>query len=131
MIRRVFRNQDGTAVIETAFALPILIALIWMIVQLGLVLRASAGIQHALGEGARKATLFPQPSQTEIEDAMSDAVYGVGPGKFDFTVPASSTSLDGGQYMDLEVTYTQHTSLLVFPGPTVTITRDKRVWVAS
>jgi hypothetical protein len=31
----------------------------------------------------------------------------------------------------LQVTYTQDTSLLVLPGPTITITRNKRVWVAG
>jgi len=29
------------------------------------------------------------------------------------------------------VHYTQHTSLLLFPGPDVTIARSKRVWVAT
>ncbi len=52
-LRRLTRNEEGAAVIEMAFALPILIVMIWMIVQLGLVFRAMSGIQHALGEGAR------------------------------------------------------------------------------
>ena len=55
-VRRVVRNEQGAAVIEMAFALPVLIMLLWMIVQLGLVFRAMSGIQHGLGEGARTAT---------------------------------------------------------------------------
>ena len=43
------RDERGGAMVETAFALPILIIMIWMIAQLGLAFRAMAGIQHALG----------------------------------------------------------------------------------
>ena len=128
--RRLVRNEDGAAVIEMAFALPILIALIWMVVQLGLVFRAMSGIQHALGEGARAATLWPVPEVTDIEDKMEAAVYGIGPGTFDIEPPAEGTD-DGSDYLDLVVTYTQPTDLLIFPGPTITVSRSKRVWVAE
>lgn len=131
MIRKLLRNEDGTAIIETAFALPVLIMMIWMIVQLGIVLRAASGMQHALGEGARAATLWPMPDQSTIEDKMTNAVFGIGPGEFDMNVPATPTSLDGGKYLDLSVTYTQSTSLIFLPGPTINLTRSKRVWVAD
>ena len=131
MIRKLLRNENGTAIIETAFALPILIMMIWMIVQLGLVFRATSGMQHALGEGARAATLWPTPDQTTIEDKMNDAVFGIGPGDFDIDVPSTPISLDGGKYLDLSVTYTQSTNLIFLPGPTINLTRSKRVWVAD
>ena len=44
------RNKDGAAVVELAFALPILIVMLWMIVQAGLVLRAGSGIQPTCWE---------------------------------------------------------------------------------
>lgn len=128
--RKLIRNEDGAAVIEMAFALPILIALIWMMVQLGLVFRAMSGIQHALGEGARAATIWPVPATEDIEEKMADAVYGIGPGTFDIKPPVEGTD-DGTDYLDLEVTYTQPTDLLIFPGPTITVSRSKRVWVAE
>jgi hypothetical protein len=130
MIRKVFRNEEGVAVIEMAFALPILIALIWMVIQLGLVFRAMSGIQHALGEGARMATLWPKPESEAIVDKMNDAVYGIGPGDFDIPDPVPGAA-DGSAYLDLQVTYTQPTDLLIFPGPTISVTRSKRVWVAE
>ena len=129
-IRKLARNEDGAAVIEMAFALPILIMLIWMVVQLGLVFRAMSGIQHALGEGARAATLWPVPEVAEIEEKMEAAVYGIGPGTFEIEEPASGTD-DGSDYLDLTVTYTQPTDLLIFPGPTIEVERSKRVWVAE
>lgn len=127
ILKRLKRDESGAAVIEMAFALPILIILIWMIVQLGLVLRAMSGIQHALGEGARLATIWPVPDIDTIQDKMDDAVYGIGPGDFDIPAPVEGTA-DGSDYLDLEVTYSQDTDLLLIPGPTINVSRTKRVW---
>lgn len=132
MIRRkhLTRSEDGAAVIEFAFVLPVLIMLIWMILQAGLVFRAMSGIQHSLGEGARAATLWPIPDKDDVKDKMEAAVYGIGPGDFDIPEPVEGTA-DGSTYWDLEVTYTQPTNLIFLPGPTISVSRSKRVWVAD
>jgi len=127
---RLRRDSKGAAVIELAFALPALIILMWMIVQLGLVFRAMSGIQHGLGQGARKATLFPKPTDAAIKQDILDAVYGIGPGSFAVATPVTGTA-DGATYLDLKVTYTQATNLLLVPGPTINVSRSKRVWVAT
>ena len=124
------RDQKGAAIIEMAFALPVIIIMMWMVVQLGLVFRAMSGIQHGLGEGARMATLYPKPADTAIRTKISDAVYGIGPGSIVIATPVSGTA-DGATYLDLRVTYTQSTDLLLFPGPDISVARSKRVWVAS
>ena len=129
-LRTVGRHEGGAAVIELAFALPALIVLMWMIVQLGLVFRAMSGIQHGLGQGARTATLFPKPTDTVIKQEILDAVYGIGPGNFTVATPATGTA-DGATYLDLKVSYTQKTDLLLFSGPTINVSRAKRVWVAT
>jgi len=126
----IVRDRRGAAVIEMAFALPALVVMIWAIVQLGLVFRAMSGIQHALGEGARLATLYPQPDNDAIEAKIEEAVYGIGPGTFTIEDPVPGEA-DGSGYLDLEVTYTQATDLLLIPGPTITVSRSKRVWVAE
>jgi hypothetical protein len=130
LYKRLRRDDKGAAAIEMAFAFPILIMLIWMIIQLGLVLRAMAGIQHALGEGARLATIWPVPGTDAIKDKMNAAVYGIGPGDFDIPEPVPGKA-DGSDYLDLEVTYSQATDLLIIPGPTIQVSRTKRVWRAE
>lgn len=136
--RRLIRNEEGVAVIEMAFALPVLIVLIWIFVQLAQVYRAMAGIQQALGEGARFATLCLSPGPTgctaptadQVRTRINDSVYGIGPGTFSVPNPAAGT--DGtGSFYDLTVNYTQPTSLLLFPGPTINVSRSKRVWIAA
>ena len=57
MIRRLKRDEQGAAAVEMALALPVLIIFIYGIFQIGMVMAASAGMQHALGEGARLATI--------------------------------------------------------------------------
>jgi len=129
-LAKLRRNEQGAAIIEMAFALPVLIIMMWMIVQLGLVFRAMSGIQHGLGEGARMATLYPKPADEAIHDKIEAAVYGIGPGNFVIDEPETGT-LDGATYLDLKVTYTQETDLLLFPGPDISVSRSKRVWIAS
>ena len=125
-------NESGATVIEMAFGLPILILMIYMLVQLAEVYRAVAGMQHALGEGARYATLWPTPEADDIKDRIEESVYGIGPGEF--TVDPPEIESDGsatGNYYDLQVTYEQDTNLLLIPGPDIAVTRSKRVWVAD
>jgi len=129
-LRNLRRNERGAAVIEMAFALPALIIMLWMMVQMGLVFRAMSGIQHGLGEGARFATLYPKPTDQAIHDKIQAAVYGIGPGDFTIATPVTG-SADGANYMDLKVTYTQSTDMLLFPGPDISVARSKRVWIAS
>jgi Flp pilus assembly protein TadG len=139
--RQIARNEDGVAAIEVAFALPVLIVMIWMFVQLAEVYRAVAGIQQGLGEGARFATLCVNPSantgcdiptRDQILARINAAVYGIGPGTFTPTVSVITTDATfGGRYYDLTVGYTQHTSLLLLPGPDISVSRSKRVWVAT
>jgi len=136
--RRLVRNEQGAAAVEMAFALPVLIVLIWMFVQLAQVYRAMAGIQQALGEGARYATLCLNPTITgcnaptadQVRTRISDSVYGIGPGTFTVATPTLGT--DGtGDYYDLNVSYTQTTTLMLFPGPTIDLTRSTRLCLAA
>ena len=130
MTRRLISNERGSAIIEIAVALPALIVLMWAIVQAGLVFRAMSGIQHGLGEGARYATLYPTPTTSTIKSKIQSTVYGIGPGSFTISNPVSGTQ-DGGNYLDLQVSYTQSTNLLIIPGPTITDRRSKRVWIST
>jgi Flp pilus assembly protein TadG len=137
-LRRILRDQKGTAIIEAAFGLPILIMMIWMFFQLAQMYRAVAGIQQALGEGARYATLCLSPTNqgctpptgAQIKAEITRNVYGIGPGDFDVPVPVVASE-GTSNYYDLTVNYTQKTNLLLLPGPTIALSRSKRVWTAG
>ena len=138
MTQRLLRDERGAAAVEMAFVLPVLVTFIWIFAQLAQVYRASAGIQQALGQGARYATLCINPSSTgcasptaaQVKTVIDQSVYVLGPGTFN--APEPTVGDDGtSRYYDLKVTYTQPTSLLFVPGPTVTMSRTKRVWIAA
>jgi len=132
------RDDRGAAAVEMAFAVPVLVVMLWAFVQLAEVYRAVAGIQQALGEGARFATLCLSPSSTgctaptaaQIKTKINNSVYGIGPGTFTVNDPVSGAS-GTAKYYDLTVSYSQPTSLLLFPGPTMSLSRSKRVWIST
>ena len=131
MISRKLRNdQKGAAAIEMAFSLPILILFIYGIFQVGVIMAADAGMQHALGEGARLATLFPTPNDQAIQDKISDKVFGVYIGTFNtptVTDPGTGTC---SNCRDLTVSYSVTPNYLFFTGPPITLTRTKRVYLS-
>jgi len=123
-------DEKGAAAIEMAFALPILLLFVYGIFQLGVILQANAGMQHALGEGARYATLYPKPADSAIVTRMSDKVFGLNIGTFSTpTVTTPSTAVCTNCRL-LTVNYTVTPNFLFFNGPAINLTRTKQVYTA-
>jgi Flp pilus assembly protein TadG len=120
------RNENGAAAIEFAIAVPILVLLIYGIFRIGLLYQANAGMQHALGEGARLATLFPTPTDAQITARMNARLFGQGYGTFTVATPVTGTTSK-----TLTITYTTPMDFLLLPGPTVTLTRSKVVYMPT
>lgn len=132
--------------IEIAIALPVIILFVWGIFQLGIAFQANAGMQHALGEGARLATVCQDPTadgvcgtatDEEIEDLVSDKLFGTGVGDFDVAVtrpvddPATPTVDESDvDYLDLTATFTMPTNFVFFNGPNISLEQTKRVYIA-
>jgi len=140
MIRRfeiIGRDERGSTVVEFAFAMPVLAALLYGIATLGMFFEANAGIQHALGQGARYGNLCPSdasgtctlPTSTAIKALVNSSLYGTSSGDFD--APTVDTSTASSGYITVTVTYHHTLSFLFFNGPTETLTRSKRVYLAD
>ena len=98
--------------------------------------------RHPAGAGRRRALRDPvlapdarpaaprRPTGAESRRRSTASVYGIGPGLSPSPTRCSGTS-GTASYYDLEVTYSQPTNLLLFPGPTITVSRSKRVWIAT
>ena len=131
MLRILKRNEEGAAAIEMAIALPVLVAMIYGLFQVGLLYQANAGMQHALGEGARYATLCitsgstcTAQTDTQIKTRISSKLFGKGDGAFTVNDPVPGTG-----YRDLSVRYSKKMNFLFFNGPTITLNRSKRAYV--
>jgi Flp pilus assembly protein TadG len=139
MIRRhskVQRDERGAAAIELAIALPVLVTMIYGIFTIGQLFEANAGMQHALGEGARLGTLCPSvsgntcsvPTDVQIRTRVNSRLFGTTNGTFDPPVVDSSTLASG--YKTVTVTYHQTMYFAFLTGPAITITRSKRIYLA-
>ena len=96
--RTKFRSdQRGTAGIEMAIALPVLVTAILGIFTVGQLFEANAGMQHALGEGARYGTLClaqgtsgcTLPTGTAIKAQVNSKLFGTSNGTFTTADPST------------------------------------------
>lgn len=138
-LRRIGSHEEGTAAIEMSIGLPILILFIWGIFQVGVAYQAIAGIQHGLGEGARMGSvcLTPNPltgcatpTEAQIRDRIKAKVFGVKVGTFSEPVVAAPASTECTRCFDASVTFSMPMNFLFFNGPTINITRSKRIYLA-
>jgi Flp pilus assembly protein TadG len=136
LFKRLTRDQRGAAVVELAITLPILITLIYGIFEFCQLYWANSGMQQALGEGARLATLCipdtnantgcDNPTDTAIVAKENAKLFGPTGGSFNVQAPVTSAG-----YKTLTITYTRTMNFLFFTGPTITLTRSKQVYTVS
>ena len=132
---RLRRDEDGAAVVEFALTVPVLITLIYGIFELSQLYEANAGMQHALGEGARFATLCVptatgcnNESNADIKARMNAKLFGPIDGNFNVQDPIDDAAF---KYKTLTITYTRSMNFLLFRGPSITLTRSKLVYTPS
>lgn len=131
LMRSLLRDESGANLIEFAIAIPVLVSFIWGIFQFGLVFQAQAGMQHALGEAARMATLFPTPSDDAIKAKVTAKKFGTYNGTLGTLQIQNVTSGGTTVAKRLTLTYSQPTNFLFVAGPTVTLTKQKVVYLSS
>ena len=130
---QLLRDDRGAGAVEFALSAPILITLIYGIFEFSQLYEANAGMQHALGEGARFATLCV-PTGTgcnaetndDIKARMNAKLFGPVGGTFNV-----QDVVDGTNSKTLTVTYTRTMNFLFFTGPAITLTRSKLVYTPS
>ena len=132
LARKLAADRSGLAAVEFAVAFPVLIVLIWGIFQVAFLFRANAGMQHALGEGARFATIWPTPSDTAIQAKITSHKFGLNGSTHGGTwsTPTITTNTTAKTKL-IQVTYSQPMDFLFFSGPTVTLQKSKLVYLAD
>ena len=128
VLKRLWADRRGAGVIEFAIAVPVLTVFIYGIFVVGKLFEANAGMQHALGEAARYATLYPTPTDDQLKAMMTAKKFGTSNNGGTLSALAISTS---GNTKTMTLTYSQPTDFLLFNGPNVSITRSKKVYLAA
>lgn len=135
--RNVAADQAGSTIIEFAVALPILTFFIYGIFAVGRLYEANAGIQHALGEGARYATLCLNPTSSgctnptddQIKTKISNKLFGLADSA-GWSTPTITTNTTS-KTKTITVRYQETPDFLFVRGPTITLTRSKVVYYPS
>ncbi|MEJ6595125.1 TadE family protein [Parasphingorhabdus sp.] len=101
---KLLDRQDGSVAVEAAFALPVLFAFFGVIAQLAMVMFVQASLDHATGEAARYATIYPTPSESEIEAKARSSTFGGDPSAIR-SVTIVRGSDDGRNYAEITMVY--------------------------
>jgi len=127
-LRALRSRRDGSAAVEFALAVPLMILFLAGISQVGILFAANAGLQQALGEGARFATLYPRPDDSAVTARVQKAAFALNSHYLSAPVLTHGTS-NGVPYIDISLTYRPPTNFVFFQGPTLSITRSRRAYL--
>lgn len=125
---RIRRRDEGIAAAEFALVAPALILLIVGIAQLGILFMANAALRNAVAEGARYATIWPRPNDTQIRNRITGSDFGLDSRRMATPAIVHGTS-DGANFVDISVTYTVPLDFIFFSTPPVTLTETRRAFV--
>ena len=126
-LRRLRRDDRGIAALEFGLVVPGLVLMIVGIAQLGTLFMANAGLSEAVAAGARYATIWPRPSDTQIRNCVTGAAFGLDTASLTVPTPAHGTD-SGASYVDVTASYTVATDFVFFTGPSVTLSETRRAF---
>lgn len=127
-IRNLADDAHGLSAIEFGIVAPVLLSLVWGMFQISLLLEANAGVQNALGQAARYATIYPTPGDTQISSLITSSKFGGGYGTW--STPTITANV-AANTKTITVSYAQPLNFIFFNGPTVTLTKTKVVHLSS
>jgi Flp pilus assembly protein TadG len=128
-LRNLLFASRGAAIVEFALAAPIAIILLIGIAQMGILFSANAGLQHAVDEGARYATIYPRPSDTAITTVVNQQRFKLDSNYVTAPVLTHGTTADGVAYLDITMTYAVPLNFVLFNSPPITLTQTRRTFL--
>jgi hypothetical protein len=106
MYRRLHDPERGASAVEFALVLPLLLLLVFGIVQFSIAFNRAQGLHAAAREGARLASL-PQTTSSQVYDRVTSSLSGVpleGPPDITVNPPAAQPCKDrAGQTVTVTV----------------------------
>jgi len=97
--RSRLRREDGNTLVEMALVLPLLVVLVFGIVEFGRAYNAQVTLTHAAREGVRVLALTGDGG--EAADAARNAATSLSPGQ----LSVSTSDCDPGEPAELTITY--------------------------
>lgn len=102
-IRRFMKNQKGQSIVELALVLPILLLLLFGIIEFGRVFNAYLIVTNASRDGVRQGVVGA--SDADIQYAVKNSVYILDQTKLTITIQPSETYRKHGDELKIHVEY--------------------------
>jgi Flp pilus assembly protein TadG len=129
--RTLARDARGSAAVEAAFALPILITLMLGLLQVALVLHANGALRHAAGQGIRFAKINPGATTDEVLAATRSGLAELDPSKITGLSLERGTAANGGAYARLSISYELRPVIPFVPVPAIPLHQARTAYVSS
>lgn len=128
MMRRLLRSNRGIGAVEFALVAPVICAFIVGVAQLGMLFFANAGLQSAVAEGARLATIHPRPTNEQIIARITDQRFGLDPAYI--TAPTvNDFEVNGRAYKEISMSYRVPLDFIFYQTSPLTLVANRRVFV--
>lgn len=126
-LRKLRKDQRGASSLEFVVAGPVILLLIFGIIQISMLAYAHAGLQEAVEAGARYATIYPSPSDTQIVAKIDRSKFGLNSAYVGGPQLRHGTS-NGVKFLDITMTYRPPINFVFFQSPPITMSRTQRAW---
>lgn len=126
--RKFLSDRRGATVLEFALVAPVLLAMLLGIVMLGMLFLAQAGLRSAVEDAARYATIWPKPSQAQIEARITARRFGMDPANI--VAPTVTFTSASPSYVTITMGY-NITINYVLGTKTIALTESRRAYVTS
>lgn len=121
-------DRAGATVVEFALTIPLILSAIFAMTQFGIVFVANAGLQNAVGEAARMATLWPRKSEDELRAKLAASRFGINP-TYLSTPQFTYGSANGSDYLEISVSYQCQLDFVFISVPVITLHQARRAYL--
>jgi Flp pilus assembly protein TadG len=128
-LRRLGCDCRGATILEFALVAPVLLAMLLGIALLGIVFYAEAGLRSTVEDAARYATLWPRPSQTQIQARITAKQFGMDPANIVGPTITFNTSTTP-YYVTITMGYNV-TINYILGSQTIALSETRRAYVSS
>jgi Flp pilus assembly protein TadG len=128
-LRALRRDQRGGAIIEFAFALPILITLLIGMLQSSLMLYAKSGMRHGIGEGVRLAKVNRTADSALVLGKVRSAAYGINASGIRTLTFQRSTNASGEDLVTIAMTYQPNSFIPFVRRLPITLSENRTVYL--
>ncbi len=129
ILKKLIKSETGAALIEFAFASPVLISALIGVTQIGQILYATSEIRGVVGDAAREVKTDSDMTEPEVRSYIRNRLANTKAVKVGDATLTSGTTTDGAKFRTVDLDYTATLNFIFFETKPITLTAERRVYV--